>query len=328
MINMITLYKYLRESIFDDEEEVLDNSISKSIDKELKELDELFAAKWGKSPLYSRLVNDTLLLLDTRYKGINPKIYDKIKDIREFTGFTNIRTKGSIIFDIPVTDSSLGDEIICTRMQFSKNVNIVKDIQLTFDNRMDYYGYILQSDDDISFQNVEFKYNIRDTSSFESTFFFQGVPTFKNCYNFNGLKKIYIYKRDAFKHHWIAKKINDLLLDDKHIATYRDSKIADKYHKRKGDLKTLSMTIKMQNKYIFDSSENGKLFKIKPNAKLKDILDVDGFKDLNHIRITDEGAGVRIDFHRGELTPVFTEQTYCAKLPNDDWYMAIVKLIK
>ena len=49
---MITLYKYLRESIFDDDEEVLDNSISRSIDKELKELDDLFAAKWGKSPLY------------------------------------------------------------------------------------------------------------------------------------------------------------------------------------------------------------------------------------------------------------------------------------
>lgn len=325
---MIDLYKYLRESIFDNEDVISKSADTDIIDIRLKELDQLFASKWGNSPLYSRLVNDTLLLLDTNYKGINAKIYDKIKDIKDISGFTNISTKGSIIFDVPAIDSSLGDEIICSRMQFSKNVNIVKDIQLTLNDGMDYYGYILQSDDDIAFQNVEFKYNIRDTSRFKSTFCFYGVPTFKNCYNFDGVKQIYIYKRDAFKHHWIAKKINDLLLDDKHVATYRDGRITDKYHKRKGDLKTLSTTVKMQNKYIFDSSENGKLFKLKPNAKLKDILDVDGFKDLNYIRITDEGAGARIDFRRGELNPVFTEQTCCVKLPNDDWYMAIVKLIK
>ena len=323
---MITLYNYLRESIFDDEEDVLDNSISRAINDELKELDQLFAAKWGNSPLYSRLVNDTLLILDTNYKGIDPKIYDKIKDIKDISGFTTINTKGLVIFDAPVIDSSLGDEIISSRMQFGKNVKIVKDIQLTFDNRMDYYGYILQSEGDILFQNVEFKYNIRDISTRDSTFEFSGVPTFKNCYNFNGLKQIHIRKRDILKHHWIVKKINDFLLDDKHIATYRDGKIADKYHKRKGDLKTLITTIKMQKKYIFDSSENDKSFKIKPNAKLEDILDVDGFKDLNHIRITDGAVGVRIDFHKGELTPVFTEQSYCVKLPNDDWYMAIVKI--
>lgn len=325
---MITLYKYLRESIFDDEDVISKSADTDIIDMRLKEIDELIARNYGNSPLYSRIVNDTLLLLDTKYKGINPKIYDKIKDLRDIAKFTNINTKGMIVFEVPIIDSALGDEIICTRMQFGKNVNVVKDIQLTFDyQHYNSYGYILQTTEDITFQNVEFKYNIRDISTHESTFCFHGVPTFKNCSNLKGLKQIYIYNRDLFKHHWFAKKINDLLLDDKHIATYRDGKIADKYHKRKGDLKTLPTTIKMQNKYIFDSSENGKLFKIKPNAKLKDILDVDGFKDLYLIRITDEGMGVRIDFHRGELTPVFTEQPFCVKLPNDDWYMAIVKIM-
>lgn len=324
---MIDLYKYLRESIFDDEDVISKSADTDIIDMRLKELDELFASKWGKSPLYSRLVNDTLLLLDSKYKGIDPKIYDKIKDIREITGFTNIRTKGLMLFDAPVIDSALGDEIISTRMKFNKSVNIVKDIQLTFDNQMDYYGYILQSEDDVTFQNVEFKYNIRDISSFESAFFFYGFPTFKNCYNFKGLKQIYIYKHEAFKDQEIIKKLNNFL-DDKHVATYRDGKIADKYHKRKGDLKTVATVVKMPKKYIFDSSENGKSFKIKPNAKLKDLLDVDGFKDLNCIRIADDSMGVRVDFHKGELTPVFTEQSYCAKLPNDDWYMAIVKITK
>ena len=323
---MIDLYKYLRESIFDDDDVISKSADTDIIDMRLKELDELFAAKWGSSPLYSRIVNDTLLLLDTKYKGIDSKIYDKIKDIKDISGFTTISTKGLITFDAPVIDSSLGDEIISSRMQFGRNVNIVKDIQLTFGNQNDYYGYILQSCDDISFQNVEFKYNIRVISNFEYTFCFHGVPTFKNCYNFNGLKQMYIYKRDMFKHHWIAKKINDLLLDDKHVATYRDNRIADKYHKRKGDLKTLATTVKMQNKYIFDSSENGKLFKIKPNAKLKDIFDVDGFKDLNYIRVVDEGAGARIDFRKGEFNPAYTKQSHCVKLPNDDWYMAIVKI--
>ena len=325
---MITLYNYLRESIFDDEEDVLDNSISRAINNELKELDQLFAAKWGSSPLYSRLVNDTLLLLDTNYKGIDPKIYDKIKDIKDISGFTTINTKGLIVFDIPVIDSSLGDEIICSRMRFCKNVNMVKDVQLTFDHKMDWYGYILQSESDISFQNVEFKYNIRDIDTSESTICFCGVPTFKNCYNSNGLNRICIYKRDILKHHWIVKKINDFLLDDKHITTYRDGKIADKYHKRKGDLKTVLTTIKMQKKYIFDSSENGKLFKIKPNAKLKDVFDVDGFKDLNIILIEDVAVGAKILFQRKLTKQDSAELPYCVKFPNDDWYMAIVKINK
>jgi hypothetical protein len=192
---------------------------------------------------------------------------------------------------------------------------------------MDYYGYILQSEDDVTFQNVEFKYKIKDTDSCESTFCFRGVPTFKNCTNLKGLEQIYIHKRDILKHHWITKKINDFL-DDKHIATYRDSKIADKYHEHKGDLKTLITTVKMQKKYMFNSSENGKSFKIKPNAKLKDIMDIDGFKELNHIRITDESTGVRIDFYKGELNPNFTKLPNCVKLPKDDWYMVIEKIIK
>lgn len=321
---MITLYKYLRESIFDDDDVISKSADTDIIDMRLKELDELFASKWGKSPLYSRIVNDTLLLLDTKYKGIDPKIYDKIKDIKNISEFTTISTKGLMTFDAPAIDSSLGDEIISSRMQFTKNVNIVKDIQLTFGHQNDYYGYILQSYDDIAFQNVEFKYNIRDISNFEYTFCFYGVPTFKNCYNFNGLQQIYIYKRELFKQHWLAKKINDLL-DDKHVATYCDGRNSDKYHKRKGDLKTLLTTVKMKNKYIFDSSENGKLFKIKPNAKLKDIFDVDGFKDLNYIRISDESGGARIDFRRGKFNPAYTSQPCCVKMPNDDWYMAIVK---
>ena len=328
---MITLYKYLRESVFDDEDVISKSADTDIIDIHLKELDKLFAAKWGSSPLYSRLVNDTLLILDTNYKGIDPKIYDKIKDIKDISGFTTINTKGLVAFDIPVIDSSLGDEIICSRMRFCKNVNLIKDVQLTFDHKMDWYGYILQSEGDVSFQNVEFKYNIRDIDTSESTLGFCGVPTFKNCYNSKGLKRICIYKRDILKYHWIVKKINDFLLDDKHITTYRDDKITDKYHKRKGDLKTLLTTIKMQKKYIFDSSESGKSFKIKPNAKLKDIFDVDGFKDLNQILIEDASVGVKIIFYKEELKPNFTKlpnQPNCVKLPNDDWYMAIEKMIK
>jgi hypothetical protein len=84
----------------------------------------------------------------------------------------------------------------------------------------------------------------------------------------------------------------------------------------------------MHKKYIFDSSENGKYFGIKSNAKLKDIFDVDGFKDLNHIRIVDEAAGVKILFYKKLTKPDSAELPYCVKFPNDDWYMAILKIIK
>lgn len=332
---MITLYKYLRESIFDDEEEVLNNAVVNPLIEELSiqlskksnrtlrikggpalpielkngELNIDWGDKTWSSPdadLEFMVANNTMHLLKTIKKHVEidtinaPQYYVDIRygrvDPNNFC--KNIHALSVWLYDV----------------SYVNDINFI----INHDKGMGTADVIMMSNGNLDIKDVNITATPTQRNNRQPVMITNVIPSISNC-KFNGIVELTM--TDSFIFDWDkTKQILDKFFDDKHVAYYEDIKSRET-KPRSSKFSKLKATIK-NKKLHFKSSDNGKMFNIAKDAKLSDIIDIKAFPDLKRINLTSN-----------ELIISFLKSTWCdnywneMRLPNDSgWKIRIERI--
>ena len=363
---MITLYKYLRESIFDDEEEILDNVkgqvVAQNINKEIlkitqnihskKDLD-IYMRDLGHE-YKSHFKGNKLVIQFPDYwldfsKELYPNLLEVVKKGMDLMGSDTIEFDNdtshnqSISFDGFDIDDKFAKTFILNNISPVINGNNdIKNINIIINNQ-NVAGYAMIINRDFgeagfSNANIEVNSNQRQVKSFveldrynASSIYKANLINpltiiFKNC-KVSGVEKIVINQTSTTLTQSSAiKEMIDGVLDSKHTYNINSS---DKVTKRKGNYHNAVL----QATKSMDTIE-GKLFAFKPNASINDIIDTKGFKDLKCITINSSRHKAMIRIIRGDLMKSLDKDNRLItlptveKFPNDDWYLMFTKNYK
>lgn len=328
---MLTLYKYLRESIFDDEEEILDNTIATTLLNELTP--KLFTSislklKDKRAEDICKIENKTLYIdAKTTHSGcanFNQNSLPIFKKIKKLTEIDCIESNYNISICL---DKKLDSSILCKTIKasgvFIYYTDSISDINFDlrneggFSSAIKFYGM-----DSLDLKNITV--NIPKVSNKRPSACFDCMPNMSNC-KFNGVNILEISSPSLFNDAGLKKKL-DNFFDSKHEAFYVNPK------KGPGNIKRSSKWIKLKatvnnSGLEFVSSDNNKMFGISPNAKLSDIIDIKAFPDLDYIIMRDNN--ISIDFNRNAKA----SETYhrlspnILQLPNDpEWTAELYKI--
>ena len=361
---MITLYKYLRESIFDDEDtiskEVDGDLLAQNINKEIlkitqdihskKELD-MYMRDLGHE-YKSHFKGNKLVIkfpdgwLDFS-KELYPELIDVIKDSMNHMGGDTIEFDNdtsynqSITFDGFDIDDKFAKTLIFNNISPVINGNNdIKNTNIIINNPpASNYTMIINRDfGEVGFSNVNIEVNSNqkqvksfveldryNTSSIYKANLINPLSIiFKNC-KAEGVEKIVINQTSTTLTQSPAiKEMIDDLLDSKH--TYSCINSSGKVTKRKGNYHNVVMQSTKPSETI-----EGKSFAFKPNASINDIIDTKGFKDLKCITINSSRHKAKIRIIRGDLMKTLDKDNRLdtlptvEKFPNDDWYLMFTR---
>lgn len=330
---MITLYKYLRESIFDDEEEILDNALATTL---LKELANKLAPKLLTSIVRRANIEDVCKMEDKTLHidayasrsgcaNFNHDSLQAFKKIKELTEIDCIESNCNI--SITSDDKPLTPSLLCKTIKaasaFIYYTDSISDINFdlrnegSFSSAIKFYGM-----DSLDLKNVTV--NIPKVSHKRPQACFDCMPNMSNC-KFNGVNILEISSPSLFNDAGLKKKL-DNFFDSKHEAFYVNPK------KGPGNIKRSSKWIKLKatvnnSGLEFVSSDNNKMFGISPNAKLSDIIDLKAFPDLEYVVIRDNNISVDFNKNGKESETYHRLSPNILRLPNDpEWTAEVYKL--
>lgn len=326
---MLTLYKYLRESIFDDEEEILDNTLATTLLNELTP--KLFTSiRISNKEDVCKIENKTLYINAYASRAgcanfsqdSSLPIFKKIKALTEIDCI-----ESNYNISISSYDKKLDPSLLCKTIKaagvFIYYTDSISDINFElynaggFSSAIKFYGM-----DSLDLKNVTV--NISKMPHKRPSACFDCMPNMSNC-KFNGVHILEISSPSLFKDADLKKKL-DNFFDSKHEAFYVNPK------KGPGNIKRSSKWIKLKatvndSGLEFVSSDNNKMFGISPNAKLSDIIDIKAFPDLEYVVIRDNN--ISIDFNRnGKESETYHRLSHnILRLPNDpEWTAELYKL--
>ena len=326
---MITLYKYLRESIFDDEEEILDNTLATTLLNELTP--KLFTSLRGtKVEDVCKIENKTLYIdAKSTHCGCADFSQDSslpiFKKIKKLTEIDCIESTYNV--SISSYDKKLDPSLLCKTIK-AASISIyytesISDIDFELYNASDFSSSIkFYGMDSLDLKNVTV--NIPKVSHKRPSACFDCMPNISNC-KFNGVKILEIGSPNLFKDSDLKKKL-DNFFDSKHEAFYVNPK------KGPGNIKRSSKWIKLKatvndSGLEFVSSDNNKMFGISPNAKLSDIIDINAFPDLEYIIIRDNNISVDFNKNGKESETYYRLSHNILRLPNDpEWTAELYKI--
>ena len=329
---MITLYKYLRESIFDDEDVVSGNADIDIINNNLKELTtKLFtSASLLKIEDLCKIENKTLHIdAKSNHFGcanFNQQSLRTFKKIKESTEIDCIDSTYniSIIYDKKLDPSILCKTIKSVYMTIYYT-NSISDINFElydaggFSSAIAFYGM-----NSLDLKNITVNVSKSRT---HSELRFECFPNISNC-KFNDVKILTIDKPSLFNDETLKKKLNNFF-DSNHEAFYyvnsRKGKGLDAT-KRSSKWDKLKSTINSNN-IEFVSSDNNKMFGISSGAKLSDIIDLKAFPDLEHIIIRDNNISVNFSKNGKGSETYYRLSHNILRLPNDPgWAVELLKI--
>lgn len=333
---MIELYKYLRESIFDDEEVVSGNAdvdiISNTLLKELtpKLFTSISLKLKGKQAEDICKIENKTLYIDAKsthsgcanFNQDSLRVFKKIKELTEIDCIES-NYNINICLDKKIDSSTLCKTIKAASI-FIYYADPISDINFelqnndrVFSSAIKFYGM-----DSLDLKNVTVTMskhpNKRPSACFDC------IPNISNC-KFNGVNILEISDPDLFNDALLKKKLNDFF-DSKHEAFYVDPK------KGNNNIKRSSKWIKLKSavnngRLEFVSSDNNKMFGISPSAKLSDIIDLNAFPDLDYIIMRDNN--ISVDFNRNgkESETYHRHSPNILRLPNDpEWSVELYKI--
>jgi hypothetical protein len=328
---MITLYKYLRESIFDDEEEILDNTMATVLLNEL--IPKLFTSislklKGKPAEDICKIENKTLYIdAKSTHSGcanFNQDSLRAFKKIKELTEIDCIESNYNINICL---DKKLDSSILCKTIKATSIIiyyaDPISDINFelynggVFSSSIKFYGM-----NSLDLKNVTV--NMPKLPNKRPTVSFDCMPNISNC-KFNGVNILEISDPDLFNDTDLKKKL-DNFFDSKHEAFYVNPKKGNNNIKRSSKWIKLKATVNNSG-LEFVSSDNNKMFGISPNAKLSDIIDLKAFPDLDYIIMRDNN--ISVDFNRnGKESEIYHRHSpNILRLPNDpEWSVELYKL--
>lgn len=253
---MITLYKYLRESLLDDFDDMVDKQHNSMLEQLLFDADRESGViakdstidAWRNSSyrLYKGLkINGENVLERSRVEdGVLklgmasvyyyfPTVDEKLQDIKSVLPYDTIWVPKSMTMHMPVVDDKIAKviNIYNGNLELGYKVEKVKDITLNisinsgsaFSPAVDVPKY--QVAGPVTFENCTIS-NMMDNSYINSRMRFHDIPTFKNC-KINGIVWVSIYSANVLKGKNLA--LFDSMLDSKHQAVYSAKPVVAKY---------------------------------------------------------------------------------------------------
>ena len=332
---MITLYKYLRESIFDDEEEILNNAAAAPLIKELSIQLSRVARKALRTndsmALPIELKNGELNIDWGGKRWCSPEAelefrtdINTIHLLKEIKKLTKIDTINAPQYYVNIRYGKVDPNNFCKNIHalsiWLYDVVHVNDINffINHDQGMSTADVIMMSNGNLDIKNVNLTTVPTQRNNRRPMMITNVIPSVSNC-KFNGITKLIM--SDSFIFDWDkTKQILDKFFDDKHVANYEDIKSRET---KPRSSKFAKLRATLNNKKLhFVSSENGKMFNIAKDAKLSDIIDIKSFPDLKQIVL--ESNKLIITFHK---TNWYENHWNEMKLPNDpDWKITIDRL--
>lgn len=329
---MIELYKYLRESIFDDEDVVSGNADIDIINNTLlNELTPKLFTSIRRSSLEGvcKIENKTLHINAyasrvgrANFNQDSLRIFKKIKELTEIDCIESS-------YNINISyEKKLDPSILCKTIKaasvFIYYTESISDINFElpneggFSSAIKFYGM-----DSLDLKNITV--NIPKMSHKRPQACFDCMPNISNC-KFNGVNILEISGPDLFNDADLKKKL-DNFFDSKHEAFYVNPKKGRDFIKRPSKWIKLKTTVN-NSKLEFAYSDNNKMFDILPNAKLSDIIDINAFPDLEYVVIRDNNISVNFnkngkDYKNG----YFSNSANVLQLPNDpEWTVELYKI--
>jgi hypothetical protein len=336
---MITLYKYLRESIFDDDEDIskdsdidiLNNTLIKELGIQLSKTARRATRFNDSMALPIELKNGELNIdwgdktwsspeADLEFRVENNAIH-LLKAIKKQAEIDTINAP-QYYFDIRHgrVDPDIFGKNIHALSLWLYDVSYVNDMNfiINHDQGRGNADVIMMSNGNLDIKNVNIDTVPTQRNNRRPMMITNVIPSISNC-KFNGITKLIM--RDSFIFDWDkTKQILDKFFDDKHIAYFEDIK-SHETKPRSSKFAKLRATVN-NKKLHFVSSDNGKMFNIAKGAKLSDIIDIKAFPDL--VYITLESDRLIITFSKTTIKDDYFNKM---ELPNDPgWVITIERL--
>lgn len=327
---MKALKCYIKESLLDSEDELDKNADNAVINLILKNIDESISKHQRRrhDAVISTVEGSELKFIEGTYAQITDDVLENIIDLQKLTNIDAITFESENIFSKHKVDGLIE---IRRCYDFSKHIKTINTPRIKFIcqknisdltiNLFPVQGSLHPSffaeynlSDEV--KNVNINMRTMGGSVLCNAMKFSYIPKFINC-KIIGVLAVRVYDPSLFMDSDV-KKLFDKFLDVNYKAPYDDTKTKDVVY-RKGNITTLRASLVNKRRYVYD--HHTPLFKINPNAKLNDIINIDNFDDkLIDITLRDNGVCI----HFVKYPPYGVEPCKVQQLPNDpDWHMYI-----
>ena len=309
---MRSLYNYIRESILDDEDDIMDKAKDKVIENLLMDISSYICKRqhWGTISVV-RFIEDTLVVSpDVHDFVIDNQISDMLIDLHKAHPFDEIGALHVIRFENgDLLDGKTIKTVRCANAFIGGRISLIKGVDFVLEQPApSIRPRFVCENDDITLEDVEVwmeEGSIRDRMKFA------GIPTLKK-FKAHNVSAVHIYSALAFDKASLIKKMNEFFDP---TYKYDIDDVGGKTISRKGDFKTIVATTNNPRKYDPDKIV-GNPFSVNKNAKISDIIDLKCFDDeLTKIGIANNN--VEVDFITSWAVPVLNGGYFKDDLPND-----------
>lgn len=327
---MKTLKCYIKESLLDDEEELDKNADNAVINLVLKNIDKSISKHQFRrqDDVISTVEDSELKFIEGMYAPITDDVLKNIIDLQKLTNIDAITFESENVFSKHKVEGLIE---IRRCYDFSKHIKTINTPRIKFFCQKDisdltinlfpvkgslHPSFFAEYNSSDEVKNVNINMMTMGRSILSNTLKFSYIPKFINC-KITGVLAVRVYDPSLFMDSDV-KKLFDKFLDVNYKAPYDDTKTKDVVY-RKGNITTLRASLVNKRRYVYDS--HTPLFKINPNAKLSDIINIDNFDDkLIDITLRDNGVSI----HFVKYPPYGFEPCRVQQLPNDpNWHMYI-----
>ena len=253
---MITLYKYLRESLLDDFDDMVDKQHNSMLEQLFFEADKESGIigrdstidAWRNSSyrLYkglkingenvlerSRVEDGVLKLGMTSVYYYFPIVDKKLQDIKSILPYDTIWVPKSMTMHMPVVDDKIADVINIYNGNLELGYKVERIENITFNISINSCSAFSPAVDvpkhqvagPVTFKNCTIS-NMMDSVYINSRMRFHDIPTFENC-KINGIGWVSIYGANVLKGKNLA--LFESMLDPKHQAVYSSKPVVAKY---------------------------------------------------------------------------------------------------
>jgi hypothetical protein len=321
---MKSLYKYIHESLLDDEDEIFDRAEEVVVRDMIAKIDKLVLKRsiWGGE--CTKFIENTLLINHSNVR-VDSELLEALLDLHKVKPFDTISVAHTLeILEEELLNGKTIETIRASNVILGHKVNNVSN--MVFDlaeqplglNKPRFISVALGKG--LTMTNVEI-YMYGETRIDKALF--SNIPVLRNV-KFEKVLEVQIYNPQLFEKVIVLDGFNKFF-DTKYL--YKVTTSADKTISRKGDVKTIVATVNNPIKYTQDNMV-GMPYSINSNAKLSDIFDNTSFSDeLN--RITFANNNVEFEFYRDDAQRLkFPKKNKFGPtdLPNDKgWHLEICK---
>jgi hypothetical protein len=318
---MRPLYNYIRESLLDDEDEIMDKAKDKVIENLLMDISSYICKTyhWGNISLVKFIENVLVISSDVHEFRIDNQISDMLIDLHKVRPFDEISAQHVIKFENEdLLDGKTIKTFRCANAFIGGRVSLIKGVNFDLEQPASNLRPRFSCENDsVTLEDVEVwmeEGNIRDRMRFD------GIPTLKK-FKAHNVSSVHIYSALAFDKASLVKKMNEFF-DPTYKYVIDD--VGGKMISRKGDFKTIVATVNNPRKYNPDHII-GNPFSVNKNARISDIIDLKCFDD-ELMKIGIANNNVEIDFTTTYGLPNSNGSYFKDKLPNDDgWEVWVYK---